>query len=208
MYIPEHFAESREGEVRRIIEHFPLATLVTTGPHGLDANQLPFELAMVDGKSALLRAHVARTNPIWQETPAYSDVLVVFRAEQAYVSPNWYPSKHETHRLVPTWNYRAVNVHGTIRFVQEEKYLRALVGRLTRDHEARIPGNTPWRMADAPADYIDSMIKAIVAIEITVSRIEAKSKLSQNRDDRDRLAAADELNQRGHTGLADSMRNA
>jgi len=208
MYIPEHFAESRAAEVRSLIERFPLATLVTTGQRGLDANQFPFELETAEGKPALLRAHAARANPIWRETAEGSDVLVVFRAEDAYISPNWYPSKRETHRLVPTWNYRVVNVHGTIRFVQDEKYLRAVVGRLTRDHEARVPANKPWRMADAPADYIDSMIKAIVGIEITVSRIEAKSKLSQNRDDHDRLAAANELHERGHAGLAHAMRNA
>lgn len=207
MYIPEYFAESRTSEIHQLIERFPLATLVTTGQRGLDANQLPFELVTAKGEPELLKAHVARANPIWQETTEGSDVLVVFRAEDAYLSPNWYPSKHATHRLVPTWNYRVVNVHGTIRFVQDEKYLRALVGRLTRDHEARIPGNKPWRMADAPADYMDSMIRAIVGIEITVSRIEAKSKLSQNRDDRDRLAAADELHDRGHAGLAHAMRN-
>lgn len=207
MYIPTHFTESRDFEIKQVIERFPLATLVTSGQQGLDANLLPFELAEADDKSALLRAHVARANPIWQEIAEGSDVLVVFRAEDAYVSPNWYPSKHETHQLVPTWNYRVVNVHGTIRFPQEEKYLRAIVGRLTRQHEARIPGNKPWRMADAPPGYIDSMLKAIVGVEITICRIDAKSKLSQNREERDRMAAAAELDARGHGGLADAMRN-
>ncbi len=207
MYIPKHFSESRPSEIKQIIERFPLATLVTNGQRGLDANQLPFELAEADGKPTLLRAHVARANLVWQETAQGSDVLVIFRAEDAYVSPNWYPSKHETHRLVPTWNYRVVNVHGTIRFVQDEKYLRAVVGRLTREHEARIPGNKPWRMADSPAEYIESMLKAIIGVEITVSRIDAKSKLSQNRDDTDRVAASEELKARGHAGLADAMRN-
>lgn len=207
MYIPSHFAESRTTEIRRIIECFPLATLVTVGQRGLDANQLPFEFAEVDGGPGLLRAHVARANPVRQETAEGSSVLVVFRAEDAYISPNWYPSKHETHRLVPTWNYQVVNVHGTLRFIDDEKYLRALVGRLTREHESRIPGNKPWRMADAPADYIESMLKAIVGIEIEISRVEAKSKLSQNREERDRLAAAGELDARGYTALANAKRH-
>ena len=207
MYIPAHFAESGTSEIHRIIERFPLATLVTTGQRGLDANQIPFELALADGEPVLLRAHIARANPVWQETAEGSAALVIFRAEDAYVSPNWYPSKHLTHRHVPTWNYQVVNVHGTVRFVQDEKYLRALVGRLTRKHEMNIPGNNPWRMADAPAEYIDSMLKAIVGIEIEINRVEAKSKLSQNREERDRLAAADALDNHGHTRLADAMRN-
>lgn len=207
MYIPDHFQEPHPSEIRRIIENFPLATLVTTGSQGLDANQIPFELTEADNQPSLLHAHIARANPLWKETPEGSPVMVVFRADNAYVSPNWYPSKQETHRLVPTWNYQVVNVHGTIRFIHDEKYLRGLVGRLTRKHESRIHGNKPWHMSDAPADYIDSMLKAIVGMQIAVSRVEAKSKLSQNRENHDRLAAAEELNHRGHAGLADAMRH-
>lgn len=102
MYLPSHFAETRTDEIRRIIEHHPLGMLVTNGAQGLDANQLPFELVTLEAQHGLLRAHVARANPLWQEIADGSEVMVVFRAGQAYISPNWYPSKQETHRHVPT----------------------------------------------------------------------------------------------------------
>jgi len=205
MYLPAHFTETRSQEVRRIMEQYPLATLVTNGAAGLDAHPLPFELAEFDGHRGVLRAHAARANPLTQVAPG-SAVLVVFRAADAYVSPNWYPSKHETHRLVPTWNYQVVNVHGTIRFVEDETFLRGLLARLTRTHEARAQQERAWRMSDAPADHIASLLQAIVGIEIEFTRIEAKSKLSQNREERDRLGAADALAQRGEGELARSMR--
>lgn len=206
MYVPPHFAETRTDVIRQLIEAFPLGTLVTHGTSGLDANAMPFELAEMDGQRGLLRGHVARANPVWKDVADGTEVLVVFRAQDAYVSPNWYPSKHETHRLVPTWNYRVVNVHGKIRFVDDEKFLRAVVGRLTKTHEQRAEGERAWRMADAPADYMATMLAAIVGVEIAFDRVIAKSKLSQNREDRDRLHAADTLEERGHAGLAQAMR--
>lgn len=206
MYLPSHFAETRTDTIRQLIEAFPLGSLVTHGTNGLDANAIPFELAHMESQQGLLRGHVARANPVWQEVADGSEVLVVFRATDAYVSPNWYPSKHETHRLVPTWNYQVVNVHGKIRFIDDEKFLRAVVGRLTKIHEQQAEGERAWRMADAPADYMSAMLAAIVGVEITFDRVVAKSKLSQNREDRDRLQAAEILEGRGQTDLARAMR--
>ncbi len=208
MYVPTHFAETRTETLRELIEEFPLGSLVTLGANGLDANLIPFELAQMEGQRGLLRGHVARANPVWQEIGDGSEVLVVFRAADAYISPNWYPSKHETHRMVPTWNYRVVNVHGKIRFIQDEKFLRAVVGRLTKIHEQRAEGEHAWRMADAPADYMNTMIAAIVGVEIAFDRVVGKSKLSQNREDRDRLNAAGVLEQRGQADVASAMREA
>ncbi len=207
MYLPPHFAETRPDLIRQLIEEFPLGSLITHGRNGLDANPIPFELAEFDGQRGLLRGHVARANPIWQDVPSGSDVLVVFRGYDAYVSPNWYPSKHETHRLVPTWNYQVVNLHGTLRFIDDEKFLRTVVGRLTRDHERKAEGERAWKMADAPADYIASMLAAIVGVEIAFDRVAAKSKLSQNREPRDRQAAAQTLDERGHTAVAQAMKD-
>ena len=206
MYIPPHFAETRPEEIRRLIESHPLGSLVTHGVQGLDANQIPFELAEMNGESGLLRAHVARANPIWTEVENGSDVLVIFRAEHAYVSPNWYPSKQVTHRLVPTWNYQVVNIYGKIRFTEDEKFLRAVVGRLTRAHEAKAEGEKAWRMADAPADFMSAMLGQIIGVEIEFTRIAAKSKLSQNREDADRLNAADELGSRSMAELSKAMK--
>lgn len=206
MYMPRHFDETRPGEVLRIIRQFPLGALVTSGPAGLDANHLPFELDPGGGgPHGVLRAHVARANPVWTECPDGAPVLVIFRASDAYVSPNWYPSKHETHRLVPTWNYQVVHVHGTLRVRDDEKYVRGVVARLTREHESRTGDPRPWKMGDSAPEFIDGMLKSIVGIEVEIARIVGKSKLSQNREARDRVAAADALARRGGAGIADAM---
>ena len=203
MYNPDHFAISNIETLHRIIRQHPLGALVTVTPEGLDANHIPFEL---DAERGVLIAHVARANPLWQQCQAGADVLVIFRANQGYISPNWYPSKHETHRLVPTWNYEVVHVHGRLAVQDQEKFVRGVVARLTRTHEASEP--KPWKMGDSAPEYIDGMLKAIVGIEITIARIEGKAKLSQNREDRDRLHAADELVRQGNPDLAHAMRTA
>lgn len=208
MYLPKHFEETDLGELHRIIGEYPLGALVINGPDGLDADHLPFELDPEAGEWGLLRAHVARANPLWQRARDGDPVLVVFRAGDAYVSPNWYPSKHESHRQVPTWNYRVVHVHGTMAIRDDERYVRGVVARLTRVHEARSGAERPWRMADSSTEFIDAMLAAIVGIEIAIDRIVGKSKLGQNREARDRVAAADALAQRGHAALAAAMRAA
>jgi len=201
MYVPDHFALTDFGEAYRIIETHPLGVLVTSTSDGLDANHLPFEL---NAERSLLTAHVARANPVWQNCGEGIDALVIFRGEEGYISPNWYPSKHELHRQVPTWNYLAVHVHGRLVVQDEEKFVRGVVARLTRTHEATEP--KPWKMGDSPPDYIDSMLKAIVGLEIRITRLEGKAKLSQNRDDRDRFSAAERLASKGTLELSQAMR--
>jgi len=208
MYLPRHFEETRTDELHRLIGQHPLGTLVVNGPHGLDADHLPFELDASVGERGVLRAHVARANPISTQARDGDPVLVVFRAADAYISPNWYPSKHESHRQVPTWNYQVVHVHGKIRIRDEEKFVRGVVARLTRVHEARAGAERPWRMADSAADFIDAMVKAIVGIEIEIERIVGKSKLGQNREERDRIGAAEELRKRDERALAAAMMKA
>jgi transcriptional regulator len=208
MYLPAHFEETRDEELRRIISGHPLGALVVSGPHCLDADHLPFLFDEErDGRKKLL-AHVARANPLWREARDGDEVLVIFRAGEAYVSPNWYPSKHELHRQVPTWNYQVVHVHGKIFVRDDERFVRGVVARLTRTHEARTGAARPWRMTDSAPEYIDRMLSAIVGIEIEITRIVCKSKLSQNREDRDRLAAAEELRQRGESETSAAMLNA
>jgi len=207
MYLPAHFEEKRPEVLHALMREHPLGQLVTHGPDGLDANPLPFELDTTAGPHGLLRAHVARANPVWQ-LAANTEVLVIFQATDGYISPNWYPSKPEHHRHVPTWNYARVHAHGVLRVRDDERFLRGLVARLTREHEARSQQARPWKMGDAPADYIDSMLKMIVGIEIEITRLVGKFKLGQNRERRDRLGAADGLAARGQTGLAQAMRKA
>jgi transcriptional regulator len=201
MYMPAHFEENRPEVLHRLIAEQPFGALITNGPNGLDANHLPFEAeeASAAGDAAtnapesrlILRAHVARANPVWQEAAANPDALVIFQGPAAYVSPTWYPSKHDTHRQVPTYNYMVVHAHGRIVVRDDEPFVRGLVARLTRKMEAGEA--VPWKMGDAPADYIKQMLGAIVGIEIEVTRLVGKWKLGQNKAAEDRRGAAQTL---------------
>lgn len=128
---------------------------------------------------------------------------MIFRGNESYISPNWYPSKHETYRQVPTWNYEVVHVHGRLTVQDDERFVRGVVARLTREHESSEP--KPWRMGDSAPEYIDAMLRAIVGIEVAITRMEGKAKLSQNREERDRLSAAEALIQRGQAQLDKAM---
>jgi transcriptional regulator len=200
MYIPDHFSIKNLATLHGIIQSHPLGVLVSTTPEGLDANHIPFEL---DPARGLLTAHVARANPVWQQCRDGADVMVIFRGNESYISPNWYPSKHEMHRQVPTWNYEVVHVHGRLTVQDDERFVRGVVARLTREHESSEP--KPWRMGDSAPEYIDAMLRAIVGIEVAITRMDGKAKLSQNREERDRLSAAEALIQRGHAQLGKAM---
>jgi transcriptional regulator len=206
MYVPAHFSVPDNEALYRLIRENALGILVTHGGSGLDANHIPFELEPQQGQQGVLRAHVARGNPVWKDIRDGADVMVIFRAEDAYVTPNWYPTKHEFHKQVPTWNYRVVHVHGTITIHHDEAFLRGLVGRLTLTHEASQP--IPWRMDDAPKDYIAAMLKAIVGLEIQITRLVGKFKLSQNRELRDRLSLGEALKKQGDTALGQATLDA
>jgi transcriptional regulator len=203
MYNPPHFRVSDPVTLHRIILEHPLGILVTAGADGLDANHIPFEFDPAAGPAGLLTGHVARANPVWQQCAGGADVLVIFRGNESYISPNWYPSKHETHRLVPTWNYEVVHVHGRLTVRDDEKYLRGVLARLTRVHEAQ--ERRPWKMGDSAPEYIDGMLRAVVGIEIAITAMQGKSKLSQNREPRDVQGAASKLRERGSVDLAQAM---
>lgn len=206
MYLPRHFEETRIEELHRLIKECPLGMLVTAGAHGLDANHLPFELDSEAGQRGRLLAHVARANPVWREVNEGDEVLVVFRGGDAYISPNWYPSKHEFHRQVPTWNYQAVHVHGRISIRDDDRFVRGVVARLTRTHERASGQDRPWRMTDSSKEYINEMLAAIVGVEIEITTVTGKWKLSQNKDERDRRHAAEELQNRGERLVSAAMR--
>lgn len=205
MYLPAHFTESRADEMHRLIAAHPFGILVTRSTDGLDADHLPFAFDAAAGGHGVLTSHVARANPVWEKCLDDDPVLVIFRGPEAYISPNWYPSKHETHRQVPTWNYQVVHAHGTLHIHHDEKFLRGIVGRLTRTHEERTGEERPWRMADAPHDYMNAMLAAIVGLEIRITRLEGKSKLGQNKETRDRENVARVLRERGDADLANAM---
>ncbi|MBR2655588.1 MAG: FMN-binding negative transcriptional regulator [Loktanella sp.] len=201
MYIPPHFHETEQSEITSIIEGAPLACIVAQTLQGLVANHVPL-LAAPDGT---LIGHVALANEMHDLIPDGQEVLTIFRGSDAYVSPNFYPSKAQHHRHVPTWNYQVVHVHGNIRFQHDTQAKRAAVGLLTRGHERRVNGKSAWRMADAPEDYMAQMLDGIVAFKINVSRVLAKSKLSQNRADVDYQGAISGLRTTGHEALAERM---
>lgn len=191
MYVPSHFEENRREVLDALIAAQPFGSLVTHGANGLDANHIPFEFEPARGPFGTLRAHVARANPVWQEAAAAPEALVIFQGPAAYISPTWYPSKHETHRQVPTWNYMVVHAHGRIVVHDDEQYVRGVVARLTRKMEAGEA--VPWKIADAPADYVTQMLGAIVGIEIEVTKLVGKWKLSQNKTPADIRGAAETL---------------
>lgn len=201
MYIPPHFQEIDADEIRGLIEAAPLACIVAQTADGLIANHIPL-LPAPDGS---LIGHVALANDMHRQIGEGQEVLAIFRGDDAYISPNFYPSKAEHHRHVPTWNYQAVHAYGDISFQHDEHAKRAAVGLLTRTHERRLNGKNGWRMADAPPDYIDQMLRNIVAFRITVKRRLAKSKLSQNREERDYLGAITGLRASGHEAMAERM---
>ena len=201
MYIPPHFHEVSSDEIKTVIETAPLACVVAHTLNGLIANHIPL-LAASDGS---LIGHVALANDMHRLVPDGQEVMAIFKAGDAYVSPNFYPSKREHHRHVPTWNYQVVHAYGVITFQHDDHAKRAAVGLLTRSHERRLNGNNAWRMADAPTDYMETMIGNIVAFEIKVHRTLAKSKLSQNREERDYEGAIAGLRASGHHTMAQKM---
>jgi len=192
MYQPASFSNDDPSSLQALMRAHPLGTWVTLGDGGITANHVPFLFEPSMGPQGTLLAHVARANPVWQSA---GPSLVVFHGPQAYVSPNWYPSKAAHGKVVPTWNYAVVHVHGRARAVEDRDQLLALVSRLTREHEAGEPA--PWQVADAPRDYIDQLLGAIVGIEIEVERIEGKWKMSQNRPADDRAGMAVGLRRAG-----------
>jgi transcriptional regulator len=204
MYIPDHFAEKRPEILYRLMRENPLGALIRQGPDGMDADHLPFEFEPGIGAHGGLLAHVARANPLWQRCPTGTPVLVIFRGAESYISPNWYPSKHETHRQVPTWNYEVVHAHGLLTVHDDARFVGQLVARLTQRHEAAEP--KPWKIRDSSPEFIKGMIQSIVGIEVTITSLVGKAKLSQNKEDRDRRNAAEILEVRGHDKLAGSMR--
>lgn len=177
MHIPKKFKQENIVELKHLIQQYPFATLVTHSDSGLEANHIPFVLTEVDNKQ-LLQGHIARANPLWKSLSDGSEVLVVFNGPNYYISPNHYPTKKETGKAVPTWNYIHVHVKGTLSYIHDAEWLYDMIDELTQQHESgRLE---PWSIEDAPEDYIQKMLPAIVGLEINITSIEGQWKLSQN----------------------------
>ena len=208
MYVPKHFEETNVETLHALIRAHPLGALVTLGPDGLDANHVPFEVDPDPAPFGTLLAHVARANPVWREA-AGADVLVLFQGAEIYISPSWYPTKQETAKVVPTWNYAVVHAHGRLRAIEDRDWLRTFVTRLTDRHEGGRPD--PWKVTDAPADYVESMLRGIVGLEIPIARLVGKWKVSQNRPAHDQDGVVEGLSQHetpNASAMADLVRRA
>ncbi|MDO8875907.1 MAG: FMN-binding negative transcriptional regulator [Pseudolabrys sp.] len=201
MYQPPHFREDRREVQHALIATHSLGLLITAGPGGLQANAIPFLIDAAASANGTLRAHLARANPQLRELTAVDECLVVFQGPRTYVSPSLYPTKQETGKVVPTWNYITVHAWGHPQVMDDAAWLRTQVDDLTRHKEA--PRVAPWQVADAPEPFVAAQLKGIVGLEIPVARIEGKWKVSQNRNAADRAGVARGL--RGEGDEADAM---
>jgi transcriptional regulator len=203
MYTPKAFEVTDLPLLHAAMKHSDLATLVTTTRQGLVATHLPLLLDESKGKYGMLSGHISRANLQWQETDTNAEALIIFLGLDTYVTPNWYPAKQETGRVVPTWNYAAIHAYGRLSFTEDPEWLRAMVTALTNKHEASFPA--PWQVSDAPKTFIDSQLKAIVGFEFEILRLEGKQKFNQNRSVEDRLGVIEGLRETGKTQVAELM---
>jgi transcriptional regulator len=201
MYQPPAFREDRIEVQHALIRAHPLGLLITSGPGGLMANAVPFLVYPEGSERGTLRAHVSRGNPQWHELAAVEECLVVFQGRQKYITPSWYATKRETGKVVPTWNYITVHAWGRPQAISDAAWLRHQIDDLTLQQEGGLPD--PWKVMDAPEDFVTAQIKGIVGIEIPIGRIEGKWKVSQNRTEVDRAGVVAGLREQGEATMAD-----
>lgn len=196
MYLPAHFEESRSEVLHALMREHPFATLVTRDGEAVTANHLPLHLDPEGAPSGVLQGHIARANPLSRHS-ADTEVLAIFHGPQAYVTPSWYPTKREHGKAVPTWNYVVVHARGRLRVIDDPHWLRRQLETLVTRHESGFA--EPWQISDAPPEYVDNMLKAIVGIEITVSDLTGKWKISQNQPEANRAGVVAGLRRIGTT---------
>lgn len=192
MYNQKAFLEADLPSLHEMMQAARLVNVITMTKAGLMATPIPMLLAREEGPFGTLYGHVARANTQWSTAPI-ADALAIFMGPDAYISPSWYATKRETHKVVPTWNYSTVHAYGPIEFFEDEVQLHELVSRLTDHHEQERA--EPWAVADAPSAFIDSLLKAIVGVRLPITRLEGKRKMSQNRSEKDRQGVAENLAQ-------------
>jgi transcriptional regulator len=191
MYIPRANQEDRTPVIHKLMEEQPFASLITMGTSGLFATHIPMVLEQNGTPLGRLRGHISRANQQWHEFTPSIEALAIFSGPQHYITPSWYPEKQKTAKAVPTWNYVVVHAYGHLRVIEDSQWLMAHLESLVTIHEAGSPA--PWKIGDAPADYIASQIKGIVGLEMVITRLEGKWKVSQNRSEQDRVGVAEGL---------------
>jgi transcriptional regulator len=196
MYLPSHFEITDPDALRDFIQAHPLATLVVSDAEGLSADHIPLLITGNEASGWNLAGHVARANPIWKKAEAGIDCLAIFHGAQHYISPNWYATKKENGKVVPTWNYEVVHVQGRLRAMDDVEWLREFLQRLTETHEA--DQSQPWQVEDAPEEYLQRMLQAVVGIEIEIVTLTGKAKMSQNLSEVNRDSLVEALRQTGN----------
>lgn len=195
MYIPPQFEQPNIEVMHELIRNHPLATLVTLGSNGINANHIPLHLSLISEPFGVLRGHVARSNLIWSDLESDFEVLAIFHGPDAYISPSWYASKLKTGKVVPTWNYTVVHAYGSLRIIDDAAWVRAQLEALTNHNEAAFPD--PWAVSDAPADFSEKLIEAVVGIELVITRLSGKWKVSQNQPPQNQNSVIQGLNASG-----------
>ncbi|MGZ8172302.1 MULTISPECIES: FMN-binding negative transcriptional regulator [Methylobacter] len=197
MYIPSQFEQPDIEAMHELIRNRPLATLVTLGSNGIDANHIPLHLAPTQEPFGVLRGHIARANPLWRDLASDVETLAIFHGPDAYISPSWYATKQEAGKVVPTWNYAVVHAYGFLRIIDDAVWVRAQLEALTQQHEAAFP--EPWAVSDAPEDFTGKLIEAVVGIEMVITRLTGKWKISQNQPPQNQRSVIQGLNARGQS---------
>mgnify|MGYP003392391443 CR=1 FL=1 len=192
MYIPTHFEQPSIEVIHELIHARPLATLVTLCSNGINANHIPLHLSKTPLPFGTLQGHVARSNPIWRNLDSDIEVLAIFHGPDAYISPSWYATKQEAGKVVPTWNYTVVHAYGSLRIIDDASWVRTQLEALTTHNEAIFP--EPWKVSDAPYDFTEKLIEAIVGIEMVITRLSGKWKVSQNQPAQNQASVIQGLN--------------
>ena len=193
MYLPDHFRVDDVTQIHALMRGRPFAALISNGPLGLYASHLPTVLKS-EGPFGLIECHLARANPHWRDLAEGNEAMMIFQGPEGYITPNWYPTKAETGKVVPTWNYAVVHAYGRPEVMQDKEWLRRHVGELTAQQEQTEP--RPWQLSDAPDSYIDVMTRGIVGFRFPITRLEGKWKMSQNRQEPDWKGVVEGLNAR------------
>jgi transcriptional regulator len=204
MYIPPQFEQADIAMLHELIRQYPLATLVTLGAKGLDANHIPLHFSPTPEPHGVLRGHVARANPLWRDFSTDTESLAIFHGAQAYVSPSWYATKQATHKVVPTWNYAVVHAYGVVRVIDDATWIRTQLEALTVQNEAAFA--QPWAVSDAPQDFTEKLIASVVGIELVITRLLGKWKVSQNQPPQNQSSVIAGLNANGQNAMAELVK--
>jgi len=206
MYSPPQFEQPDIEVMYELIRSHPLATLITQGKNGIDANHIPLYLSPLPEPFGVLRGHIARANPLWQDLATDNESLVIFHGVNAYISPSWYATKQEAGKVVPTWNYTVVHAYGSLRIVDDATWIRTQLNVLTQHNEASFVH--PWTVSDAPDDFTEKLIGAVVGIELVITRLSGKWKVSQNQPLQNQNSVIDGLNASGQIEMAELIKAA